>query len=97
MRGGNAVARLMIRGELTIFTVAELRGQLLAALEAGGDVEVDLSEVGEIDSAGLQWMLAAQKEAEVRKQRLEFSGHSPAVLDVLALCRLEGPLGPPSC
>ena len=35
-----------IKGELSIYTVAALRSQLLDALDAAPEVEVDLSEVG---------------------------------------------------
>ncbi|MDO9596360.1 MAG: STAS domain-containing protein [Azoarcus sp.] len=90
-----AMTHLEISGELTIFTAAELRQQLLEALGAGLDVEVDLSRVGEIDSAGLQLMLAAKQEAAGRKRALHFTGHSAAVCDALELCKLFGQLGDP--
>ena len=89
------VGRMEIKGELNIFTAAELRLQLLEALAGNPDLEVDLSQVNEIDSAGLQLMLAAKREAAVRKQTLQFTGHSPAVFEALELCRLSGQLGDP--
>lgn len=87
--------RLVMAGEFTIFTAAEWRRQLLEALDAGLEAEVDLSQVGEIDSAGLQLMVAAKREAAQRGQRLDFIGHSPAVVELLELCRLESHLGDP--
>ena len=84
-----------IKGELSIYTVAALRQQLIDALEAATEVDVDLSEVGEMDSAGMQLMVAAKREAALRHKTLRFSGHSPAVFDVLELCKLSGHLGDP--
>ncbi|MBS1162083.1 MAG: hypothetical protein H6R15_4502 [Proteobacteria bacterium] len=87
--------RLEITGELNIFTAAELRLQLLEALATGTELEVDLAQVGEIDSAGLQLMLAAKREAASRNLDLHFTGHSPAVCEALELLKLSGQLGDP--
>ena len=84
-----------IKGELSIYTVAALRQQLLDALDGAAEVDVDLSEVSEMDSAGMQLMVAAKREAALRDKVLRFSGHSPAVFDVLELCKLSGHLGDP--
>ncbi len=95
LNSDSATARVEIKGELSIFTAADVRGQLLAALECGEDVEVDLSDVTEMDSAGMQLMVAAKREAVLRERQLRFTGHSPAVFDVLELCELAGQLGDP--
>lgn len=89
------VNRIEIKGELSIFAAAALRQQLLDALDSCLNVEVDLSLVSEMDSAGLQLMVAAQREACVRNKSLRFTGHSPAVADILELCDLSGQLGDP--
>jgi len=89
------VTHIEIKGELCIYTVASERAQLLDALDHGTDVEVDLSEVSEMDSAGMQLLVAAKREAALRNKTLRFSGHSPAVFDVLELCRLSAHLGDP--
>lgn len=91
----NNLTHLEIKGELNIYTVAALRSQLLDALDAASEIEVDLSAVGEMDSAGMQLMVAAKREAAQRQKTLRFSGHSPAVFDVLELCKLGGHLGDP--
>ena len=87
--------RIDIKGELSIFTAAALRQQLLDALDTGADVEVDLSEVAEVDSAGMQLMVAAKREAALRNKSLRFCGHSPAVFEIVELCNLAGHLGDP--
>jgi anti-sigma B factor antagonist len=95
MKKAAAHGRLDIKGELNIFTAAELRLQLLEALATGTEIEVDLAQVSEIDSAGLQLMLAAKREAAGRNVALHFTGHSPAVCEALELCKLSGQLGDP--
>ena len=89
------LTHIEIKGEMNIYSVAALRSQLLDALDAASEVEVDLSAVGEIDSAGMQLMVAAKREAAQRQKALRFSGHSPAVIDVLELCKLCSHLGDP--
>lgn len=90
-----AVSRMDILGDLNIFNAAEQRQRLLDALEADDEVEVDLSGVSEIDSAGIQLMVAAKREAANRNKSLRFTGHSPAVFDILELCDLASHLGDP--
>lgn len=88
-------SRLALAGELTIFTAQACKEQLLAALAGGEAVEVDLSAVTEIDSAGLQLLIAAKREAAARNQALQFAGHSSPVVDLLDLCNLAGHFGDP--
>ena len=95
MENDSTVNRIEIKGELSIFTAAILRQQLLDALDRDMDVEVDLSAVSEMDSAGMQLMVAAKREAGVRNKSLRFTGHSPAVFDILELCDLSAHLGDP--
>ncbi|GAA0463496.1 hypothetical protein Ade02nite_30250 [Paractinoplanes deccanensis] len=83
------VRRIVADDELTIVTAAEHRERLLAALAEGDGVRVDLSAVGEIDTAGLQVLLLARNEGERLHVPVEFADPSPAVTDVLALTRLE--------
>ncbi|MBS1160283.1 MAG: hypothetical protein H6R15_2702 [Proteobacteria bacterium] len=86
---------LAITGEFTIFTAAAWREQMLAALAAADEIEMDLSQVSEIDSAGLQLMVAAKREATEQGKVLRFSGHSAAVLDTLDLTDLSAHFGDP--
>jgi len=91
----SATHKVAIEGEFTIFTAQELREQLLAALGEGDEIEVDLARVTDMDSAGVQLMVAAKREAADGGKTLRFSGHSPAVVDTLDLCDLLGHFGDP--
>ena len=74
--------------ELTIYSVMEFRDALVGHLQPGVDISVDLSQVTEIDTAGLQWLLALKVLNEAH--RVEFCHHSKAVIEALALSGLSG-------
>ncbi len=88
---------LAISGEFTIFTAADLKPRLLhAVIDAESeDVDIDLSEVSEIDSAGLQLMVMTKREALARGKNVRFVRHSDPVLDLVDLCDLSGFFGDP--
>ena len=77
--------RIAVSGEFTIFTALPLRDRLLAALAEAQDLEVDLSQVSEIDSSGLQLMLAARKEAAATQKSIRFVNPGTAVAELLKL------------
>jgi len=87
--------RIVIDGELTIYTALELKDTLLAGLSATEELELDLSAVGEFDAAGLQLLVMIKQEALALGKRLRFTGHSPVVLDLLDLSGLAGFFGDP--
>ena len=51
---GKAAARVALSGELSIYSAAEIKSALAEAMGKASEIEVDLSGVTEIDSAGLQ-------------------------------------------
>lgn len=89
--GGSAV-RAMIDGEMTIYTVAALKNEIEYALGGRSALEIDLSAVSQIDSAGLQLMLMAKR---LPGKAVSFTAHSPAVLQMLELANLAGAIGDP--
>lgn len=95
MKKKTTITRIEIIGDLNIFNAAEQRQRLLDAIGTGNEVEVDLTHVSEIDSAGVQLMVAAKREAAAKNGSLRFTGHSEAVFDILELCDLAGHLGDP--
>ena len=93
MTTDNIVTRIDITGELSIFTAAALRQELLDAFDSGAEVYVDLSQVSEIDSAGLQLIVAARREAALRDRCLRFANPSPTVAELVEFCNLTAELG----
>jgi anti-sigma B factor antagonist len=83
-----------LTGDLTIQTAADTRATLLAWLAGGEDLEVDLSRVSELDTAGLQVLLLAKREAAQRGRRLRLRALPPVVLEVLHIVGLDNDLEP---
>jgi anti-anti-sigma regulatory factor len=52
-----------LTGALTISAAADVRAQLLQALAGEGALELDTTQVTDVDAAGLQLLLAACKSA----------------------------------
>ena len=92
-RAKGGLCRIAVEGEMTIYTALELKDQLLAPLEKCSRVELNLGAVSEIDSAGLQLLVLVKTEAQAHDKDLSITDHSPAVLDILDLCDLEGFFG----
>jgi anti-sigma B factor antagonist len=78
----------VVEGELTIYRAAELQPVLLDAVRTHDAPAFDLSTVTEFDSAGLQLLLVAQREAARLGKTLRVTGASPAVREVHALLGL---------
>jgi anti-anti-sigma factor len=81
------------QGELSIYTAMEQKEQLLQVLEQADTAELDLSRVTVLDTAGLQLLLLAKREASRLGKAFSISGHSEAVVEVLDLCNLTGYFG----
>ncbi len=91
----NGLPLLHIEGDMTIYTAAELKAELMPYISQPGEREIDLSGVSEIDSAGLQLLMLAKREAGRHACPLRLTGHSRAVLEVLDLCNLVSYFGDP--
>jgi anti-anti-sigma factor len=80
---------LHIDGEMTIYTCGALKPRLLDELAAHPDaIRLDLSQVVELDTAGLQLLLTARRYASDAGRQLHLTNPSRVVADVLELCRL---------
>ncbi|WP_445571660.1 STAS domain-containing protein [Pseudomonas sp. E102] len=84
----NDTAQVQIDGELTIYTAADLAAQLLPRLGATPAMVLDLSQITEMDGAGLQLLLMVQREAPKAGTQLTVANPSKAVTETLALCNL---------
>lgn len=84
---------LLLTGELTIYHAAEARTRLGEELTMDPQLEVDLSGIEELDTAGAQVLLWLKREARARGGVLPFTRHSPAVLEVLDQLNLAAAFG----
>ncbi len=71
--------QIVINGELTIYTACEWRDRLINEMAGNDDIQVELAEVSEIDSAGLQLLLAMQRQAAGEGRQLQFGQCSSVV------------------
>jgi anti-anti-sigma factor len=95
VRRENGIIRMS--GELTMHHAEQLAPLLLAALPTDGSVaQLDLAEVSEIDTAGLQLLMAAHRETLKRCASLSIVAASQAVRDTLQLFRQDALLGTPA-
>ncbi len=83
-RNGGTV-RIRIGGAMTIYDAAGIKKNLEAHLFSADEAEMDLSEVSEIDTAGLQLLILAKKESLNARRRLMFIASSAAVDGLAAL------------
>ena len=82
--------RLLHTGPLTVYDADAFKIQLQAMLEHpdAGDWEMDLAQVTEVDTAGLQLLLLAQRESRRQRRTLRIAA-SAAVLEIIRFCELD--------
>lgn len=76
---------------MTIYTAMEQKNKLIEYLTPDHELQIDLSAVQEIDSAGLQLLLWLKQEAP----RLNLIHHSRAIVEILELLNLASHFGDP--
>ena len=82
------VTRISLDGEVTIYRAADLKVAVLEALRKTRVLEIDLSGVTELDTAGLQVLMLAKQTAAAEQRELRLLQHSPAVVDVFEMLDL---------
>jgi anti-anti-sigma factor len=93
-RPEDADGRLRASGDMNIYSANAMKQQLLAHLQGAqsmdkaAEVLLDLSEVVEIDTCGLQILLLAERMATASGRTLRIVDPSAAASEVLALCGL---------
>src|SRR3954464_14037954 len=82
------VLRIAIEGEMTIYRAADLKLTVLEALRKTRVLEIDLSGVTELDTAGLQVLMLAKQTASAEQRELRLLQHSPAVVEIFEMLDL---------
>jgi anti-sigma B factor antagonist len=85
----NGAITLYLDGEVDLETSPSLRRELLAQLQHGKPVLVDLAEVSYMDSSGVACLVEAFQRARDRKLEFALVRVSAPVLKVLQLARLD--------
>ncbi len=85
-----------IMDDMTIYNAQSLKETLLGYCHADTrELQLDLSAVTEIDSAGLQLLLLLKAEAQKRSFTLRLLRHSEAVIEIFELLKLGMYFGDP--
>lgn len=86
---------LSIHEDLTIYHALAHKQVLLDALAATDELELNLSQVAEMDTAGLQLLVLLKKEAQQAGKRVRIVAHSQAVSAVIDFCNMAAEFGDP--
>ena len=89
------VLTLHIDGDMTISTAATLKKELMEHITQPCECEIALSEVSKMDSAGMQLLILAKREAIRHNTPLRLIGHSRAVLDIMDTYNMTAYFGDP--
>lgn len=82
-----------LEGELTIYQAKDTYYAARELRGAAAPLELDLSAVNAIDSAGLQLLIMLRKHFSAHRQPLTMVACSDAVRDALEVCHLSEYLG----
>lgn len=87
--------RIRISEDMTIYHAEALKQALLQAIIRSKQLELDLSQVAEIDTSGIQLLMLAKRESQARGKALDIIAHSPAVHELIDFFNIAGYLGDP--
>jgi len=87
--------RLAIVEDMTIYNAAAQKAMLLAGLESSDDIELDLSAVAEIDTAGFQLLVLVKREAGRQGKTARIAAHSACVQEVVDFLDMAAHFGDP--
>lgn len=87
---GHTPMRLVLRENLTIYNASSIKEQFLTALHgASQGLELDLGQVQEIDTAGVQLVLMLQRECQRLGRYAGIVSASQVVREALTFCRIN--------
>lgn len=90
-----ATQRLALEEDMTIYHALEQKTRLLEALASCDVLELDLLQVNDMDTAGMQLLILLKKEAQRSGKRVCIVAHSQSVHAVIDVCNLAAELGDP--
>ncbi|MEE4279470.1 MAG: STAS domain-containing protein, partial [Halieaceae bacterium] len=89
VRKYRGVTRIRVEDEMTIYSAGEMKEALVGALSHGDEFEVTLEQVAELDSSGVQLLLAFKQACERDGKSIRFLKPSAPVLEVLETLKLD--------
>ena len=91
----NERRQLLVDGDMNIYSAQYLKQQFLNHLASTTELEINLAQVGEMDTAGFQVLYLAKREAIKSGKALRLTSHSPAVLKIIDLYNMAAYFGDP--
>lgn len=91
----DGAVHLILDGPMTIYTAGEIKTRLIAGIAGAAILELDLSHVGEMDTAGFQLLVMAKRECQRLGRTLRIVAHSPAVREVIDFYNMDAFFGDP--
>lgn len=85
--------QLELTGNLDIGRAGELRAPLIEALATAQELQVELSRVERVDTAGLQLLLALARSARERGVAIRWSAPSPTLVEAAKRLGLSAAFG----
>ena len=92
---GSGSCTVLANGSMNIYVATQQKSMLLEALHRHKQMEIDLSEVDEMDTAGLQLLLLLKRTAAQTGKSISLVAHSPTSLDVIDRYNLATYFGDP--
>lgn len=87
--------KFKVPGDMTIYEGVANKNLFLGKLKKHDTINVDLSNVSEIDSSGLQLMVSMKNDAIKENKMVNFQAHSQAVIELLDLFGMTSYFGDP--
>jgi len=86
---------IAINEDMTIYNAATQKPMLLEALANCEELDLDLSQVSEMDTAGFQILLLTKREALKASKTVRLTAHSKSVTELLDLYNMASYFGDP--
>ena len=84
-----------ISEDMNVYNAYAQKAMLLKALAGCQELDIDLSQVSEMDTAGLQILLLTKREALKANKTVRLTAHSKAVTDLIDLYNMASYFGDP--
>ena len=91
----DGACRLIVDGDMTIYNALDVKQQLVTAVRNSAVLELDLSHVGEMDTAGFQLLVMTKKESLRLDKTLRIIAHSDSVREIIEFYNMGAFFGDP--
>ena len=80
---------LTVEKKLTIYEVTEIQKKILALLDSGSHLQMDLSQVTECDTAGIQLLCSILRTARKKGEAITIPAFSSAIQGTARIIGIE--------